>query len=294
MKPVRVLLAQLNKAKAQRSAAAGNEKVETEAANKERQLISQLYAESAAAKVDAVKDYLGTVLEADCKERQLISQLYAESAAAKVDAVKDYLGTVLEADCKFLVFAHHMSMMDGLEEFFKKERVGFIRIDGKTATEHRQQLVNSFQTHESVKVALLAIHAAGVGLTLTAGSTVVFTEMAWNPGDLVQAEDRAHRIGQENSVNIYYLHAPETVDDLIWSVVQHKLENLGQVMDGEQHQKMQVAGDVRKKGGRPREGSQTNSSGLHVGEKCAIVSNSGSHEEKRKQLSIKEAFFKKH
>ncbi|CAI5998681.1 unnamed protein product [Closterium sp. NIES-65] len=173
-------------------------------------------------------------------------QLYTESAEAKVDAVREYLGTMLEGGCKFLVFAHHMTMMDALSDFFQKEKVGYIRIDGGTAPEKRHHLVSRFQEDAGTRVAVLGIHAAGVGLTLTAASTVVFAEMAWNPGDLVQAEDRAHRIGQANSVNVYYLHAPETIDDLIWSVVQHKLENLGQVMDGEQKQSLQVMDGEQK------------------------------------------------
>jgi SWI/SNF-related matrix-associated actin-dependent regulator 1 of chromatin subfamily A len=76
---------------------------------------------------------------------------------------------------------------------------------------------------------VLSIRAAGVGITLTAASTVIFAELSWTPGDLIQAEDRAHRIGQVSSVNIHYLLANDTVDDIIWDVVQSKLDNLGQV-----------------------------------------------------------------
>lgn len=167
-------------------------------------------------------------------ERQLISKIYTESAEVKIPAVQDYLSTVIEADCKFLVFAHHISMLNGIEQFLVKKKVAYMRIDGSTAATLRQGLVAKFQENESVKAAVLGIRAAGVGLTLTAASTVIFAEMSWTPGELVQAEDRAHRIGQVSSVNVYYLHAHDTVDDLIWDSVQHKLENVGQVLDGKE------------------------------------------------------------
>jgi SWI/SNF-related matrix-associated actin-dependent regulator 1 of chromatin subfamily A len=60
-------------------------------------------------------------------------------------------------------------------------------------------------------------------------SVVVFAEYTWTPGDLVQAEDRAHRIGQARSVNIYMLHVKNSVDDVIWQKLQKKLEHVGQV-----------------------------------------------------------------
>ncbi|GJP41572.1 hypothetical protein CLOM_g1231 [Closterium sp. NIES-68] len=282
MKPIRVLQAQLKKVR-ERKAAAG----------------------------DAADGESPVVLE----ERALVSKLYSETAEAKVDAVREYLGTVLEAGCKFLVFAHHMTMMDALSDFFQKEKVGVIRIDGGTAPEKRQQLVDRFQAAADVQVALLGIHAAGVGLTLTAASTVVFTEMAWNPGDLVQAEDRAHRIGQANAVNIYYLHAPETIDDLIWSVVQHKLENLGQVMDGEHNQSLHVHKDPRhaassassaarrRSGGEEQEqgsgkwGGLTHGGVTHGGvthgdvtHGSVTVAGGGGGDEKKRQRTISEMF----
>jgi SWI/SNF-related matrix-associated actin-dependent regulator 1 of chromatin subfamily A len=83
-----------------------------------------------------------------------------------------------------------------------------------------------------VRVAILSIKAAGVGLTMTAASTVVFAEMTWTPGEIIQAEDRAHRIGQASSVNVYFLHIKDSIDDVIWNTIQSKLENLGQTLDG--------------------------------------------------------------
>lgn len=168
-------------------------------------------------------------------EKNLINKIYTESADAKKPAVIEYLGTVIEAGCKFLIFAHHQPMIDSIHQFLLKKKVGCIRIDGKTPSSSRQALVTEFQEKDDVKAAVLSIKAAGVGLTLTAASTVIFAELSWTPGDIIQAEDRAHRIGQVTSVNVYYLIASDTADDIIWDVVQSKLENLGQMLDGHEN-----------------------------------------------------------
>ncbi|KAM3337481.1 SWI/SNF matrix-associated actin-dependent regulator of chromatin subfamily A-like protein 1 [Capsicum galapagoense] len=167
-------------------------------------------------------------------EKSFISKIYNASAEAKIPAVLDYLGTMVEANCKFLIFAHHQSMIDAIHEYLQKKKVGCIRIDGSTPSALRQDLVTDFQEKETIKAAVLSIKAGGIGLTLTAASTVIFAELSWTPGDLIQAEDRAHRIGQVSSVNVCYLLANDTVDDIIWDVVQSKLDNLGQMLDGQE------------------------------------------------------------
>ncbi|XP_026456583.1 SWI/SNF-related matrix-associated actin-dependent regulator of chromatin subfamily A-like protein 1 isoform X2 [Papaver somniferum] len=168
-------------------------------------------------------------------EKNLINKIYNDSAEAKIPAVKDYLETVIEAGCKFLIFAHHQSMIEAIHEYLLKKKVRCIRIDGGTTPSLRHAMVSDFQEKDDIKAAVLSIKAGGVGLTLTAASTVFFAELSWTPGDIIQAEDRAHRIGQVSSVNVYFLLANDTVDDIIWDVVQSKLENLGQMLDGQEN-----------------------------------------------------------
>ncbi|XP_024398738.1 uncharacterized protein [Physcomitrium patens] len=194
-------------------------------------------------------------------EKQLLNKIYTESAVVKLPAVQEYLTTMIDAECKFLVFAHHQSMLDGIEQLLMKKKVGLIRIDGGTPQSARQALVTRFQENDNIIAAVLGIRAAGVGLTLTAASTVIFAEMSWTPGDLVQAEDRAHRIGQASSVNVYYLHAHDTIDDIIWDTVQNKLENLSQVLDGQENT-LQVAAPPKTYAHVPR-GQSTLDSFLH-------------------------------
>ncbi|XP_057958939.1 uncharacterized protein LOC131151656 isoform X7 [Malania oleifera] len=207
-------------------------------------------------------------------KKNLINKIYTDSAEAKIPAVVDYLGTVIEAGCKFLIFAHHQPMIDAIYEFLLKKKVGCIRIDGSTPAASRQAMVMDFQEKDAIKAAVLSIKAGGVGLTLTAASTVIFAELSWTPGDMIQAEDRAHRIGQVSAVNIYYLLANDTVDDIIWDVVQSKLENLGQMLDGKENTL-----DVSDK--QPR-GSPTKQGTLDSFMKRCNSTNEAEHEPKLK------------
>ena len=111
----------------------------------------------------------------------------------------------------------------------------YIRIDGSTTSSNRQQLVQQFQTSSQTRVAILSITAAGIALTLTAASTIYFAEMFWTPGSIIQAEDRAHRIGQTCTVNIYYFLADGTVDELIWPMIKEKFKILGEIVEGKEN-----------------------------------------------------------
>jgi SNF2 family DNA or RNA helicase len=83
---------------------------------------------------------------------------------------------------KFLVFAHHQVLLDAVEKAANQKRVGYIRIDSNVTGDKRQREVNKFQEDAACRVAILSIKAAGVGLTLTSASHVIFAEMYWVPG----------------------------------------------------------------------------------------------------------------
>ena len=68
-------------------------------------------------------------------------------------------------------------------------------------------------------MAILSITAASTGLTLTAADTVIFAELYWTPATMLQAEDRAHRVGQKNCVNIHYLIGKNTLDDFLYNKI---------------------------------------------------------------------------
>lgn len=109
-----------------------------------------------------------------------------------------------------------------------------MRIDGNVSKQVRHENVTNFQEDQSIKVALLSITAAGVGLTLTAASTVVFAQLHWTPGNMIQAQDRAHRIGQKTSVNCHYLIGENSLDDILYRQLEKKVNNVTSFVDGKQ------------------------------------------------------------
>ncbi|NXI56037.1 ZRAB3 endonuclease, partial [Chloroceryle aenea] len=177
----------------------------------------------------------------------LITRMYKETAIAKAGAVKDYIKMMLENDkLKFLVFAHHLSMLQACTEAVIENKVRYIRIDGSVPSAERIHLVNQFQKDPDTRVAILSIQAAGQGLTFTAATHVVFAELYWDPGHIKQAEDRAHRIGQSSSVNIHFLIAKGTMDTLMWAMLNRKAKVTGSTLNGKKERMQAEEGDKEK------------------------------------------------
>ncbi|NXB18664.1 SMAL1 protein, partial [Rhagologus leucostigma] len=163
------------------------------------------------------------------QEKEALLVFFSRTAEAKIRSVVEYILELLESgNNKFLVFAHHKIMLDAVAAELKKKHVEHIRIDGSTSSAERQSLCQKFQFSEKQAVAVLSLTAANMGLTLSAADLVVFAELFWNPGILIQAEDRAHRIGQTSSVNVHYLVAKGTADDYLWPMIQEKIKVLGE------------------------------------------------------------------
>lgn len=160
------------------------------------------------------------------EREEILFKYYNATAEAKAPAVCAYLKLLLKEKQKFIIFAHHIKMLDTLSKHLTKQKVDHIRIDGTTRSDLRSQLVNKFQTKDSCRAAVLSLKACNAGITLTAAKMVVFAELDWNPSTLAQAESRAHRIGQEDNVIVRYLLAKGTADDIIWTMLQKKQDIL--------------------------------------------------------------------
>lgn len=136
-----------------------------------------------------------------------ISKLRHTTALAKVPQVIEYLRDAVESE-KIVLMAHHLDVLAAIAAEFP----GCVTLTGECSQDQRQAAVDRFQTDESCRLFVGSIKAAGVGITLTASTHVIFAELDWVPGNITQAEDRCHRIGQRGNVLVEHLVLDGSLD----------------------------------------------------------------------------------
>lgn len=139
-----------------------------------------------------------------------MSRVRHEVAVAKIEKVIEHVESLRESGiAKIVLFAHHHDVIDA---FMSQWGSAAVELTGRTPMAERQAAVDRFQTDDTCEIFVASIKAAGVGLTLTASSTVVFAELDWVPANIQQAEDRCHRIGQTGSVLVQHLVFNGSID----------------------------------------------------------------------------------
>ena len=142
-----------------------------------------------------------------------ISKVRHQTALAKLPKCIEHIKDCLADDIgkKVIVFAHHRDVIDTLrEEIGKWTKVAHLY--GGMDSKQKMDQADTFMNHPECRVFVGQIQAAGVGLTLTAASHVIFVELDWVPGNMSQCEDRAHRIGQKSSVLVQHLVLEGSLD----------------------------------------------------------------------------------
>lgn len=165
-----------------------------------------------------------------------------DTAVAKVPYVIEHLRGIIEQGRKVVCFAHHKDVVDAIMAEFTDA----VKVTGDVSMADRQAAVDRFQNDPTCLLFVGNIQAAGVGLTLTASSHVVFAELDWVPGNVTQAEDRCHRIGQADSVLIEHLVLEGSMDARMATTLIAKQSVLTAALDELPEQP--VAAPVRERG----------------------------------------------
>lgn len=147
----------------------------------------------------------------------------------KIAQAVDFIRTFLDSGKKLIVFCSLHEIVDELQKVFPRA----VTVTGRDSAVSKQASVDAFQNNPNVQLIICSIKAAGVGLTLTASSSVAFIELPWTFCDCAQCEDRAHRIGQKSNVTCYYLLAKGTIDGVIYRLIQDKKNVANQIMNSD-------------------------------------------------------------
>lgn len=151
----------------------------------------------------------------------MVDETY-DGSSGKYEAICHMISNSLGKDHKILIFSQFVKHLRIMEKYLKEEKISYTYLDG--SVKDRKGQVEKFQNDDSIRIFLISLKAGGVGLNLTEADYVFLLDPWWNPAIEAQAVDRAHRIGQRNTVFTYKFIARDTVEEKILKLQQSKLQ----------------------------------------------------------------------
>ena len=151
---------------------------------------------------------------------------------AKLDTCMELVKQAIDGGHKLLLFSQFTSVLDEVEKALKKEHIKNLRIDGSVSKEERMRRVEAFNEGD-IPVFCISLKAGGTGLNLTAADIVIHFDPWWNVAAQNQATDRAHRIGQKNTVMVYELIAENTIEEQIRNLQKSKQDLAEEILSGD-------------------------------------------------------------
>ncbi|MBW1241514.1 MAG: SWF/SNF helicase family protein [Spiroplasma poulsonii] len=147
-----------------------------------------------------------------------------------MDALRDIFADLAGSGHKILIFSQFTTVLKRIETIVQKLNLKYLYLDGKTRSESRAMMTQKFNEDKTISVFLISLKAGGVGLNLTAADVVIHFDPWWNPSIENQATDRAHRIGQQSTVQVIKLIAKGTAiqndkQAVIEAILNNNLEN---------------------------------------------------------------------
>lgn len=148
---------------------------------------------------------------------------------AKIDALSDIIDSAMAEDKKLVIMARFVPEMDDIQELLEKKKIGYAAVRG--GVKDREKEIHRFQYDDKCRVFVGQIAAAGLGITLTAASTMVFYSLDYNMSNFEQAKARIHRAGQKENCHYIYLVCRNTVDRKVLYALQKKIDLAKMLVD---------------------------------------------------------------
>ncbi|KAF1944077.1 hypothetical protein EJ02DRAFT_452695 [Clathrospora elynae] len=160
--------------------------------------------------------HLATKYPGALKKFQLQGKEWMDSG--KVVKLLELLKKYKENGDRALVFSQFTSVMDILGWVFDDHDINFMRMDGSTPIAERQSLMDVFYQDESIQLFMISTKSGGAGINLACANKVIIFDSSFNPQDDIQAENRAHRVGQTREVEVVRLVTKGTVEEQIYAL----------------------------------------------------------------------------
>lgn len=151
--------------------------------------------------------------------------------SGKFDNVTSYLETLAKSKSKTLIFSSFVNHLALYENWCYENKIRYCTLTGNTATDDRENSVKQFQNDDDTLFFFISLKAGGVGLNLTKASYIIILDPWWNPFAEKQAIARAHRIGQENKVNVVRFITQNTIEEKILQLQEKKKELSESIID---------------------------------------------------------------
>ena len=151
----------------------------------------------------------------------------------KIDTLINIINEYIANGHKMLIFSSFRTALNLVKERLDKEKIKYYMIDGGVSSKNRINMVDNFNLYDDTKVFLITLKAGGTGLNLASADVVIHLDLWWNPQAENQATDRAHRIGQKNTVEVIHLISKGTIEEKILELQNKKRMFSDKLIDGE-------------------------------------------------------------
>lgn len=168
-----------------------------------------------------------------------------QGASGKLDSLRDLLLQVADGGHRVLIFSQFKGMLEKIEKELPDLGLTSFKITGSTPAQDRQEMTKAFNQGER-DAFLISLKAGGVGLNLTGADTVILVDLWWNPAVEAQAIGRAHRMGQEQKVEVYRLITKGTIEEKIQELQEQKKHLVSQVLDGTESRASLSLAEIRE------------------------------------------------
>lgn len=197
--------------------------------------------------IEDIGELLGSyeeTIEATAMTKLLLWRQFCALEKLKDSSLFDLINDHIEQENKIVVFTNFTAVVDAVFNHFGENICR--RLDGRIKAENRVPIVEEFNTTASLKILVCNLQVGGVGLNIPSANIAIINDMYWVPGVMLQAEDRLWRIGQERDVTILYPIYQNSVEAIVYEIINNKMKVISTIIEGKKESYFESLKDIKE------------------------------------------------